>query len=254
MGDGGGQFSTQLQPLFEDTAGNHFHFWLAILSTILILFNKKCRQNRYLFTYLLVTISSFLLFCLIIKWQIWHSRLQLPFFILFCPIIGIAFADLLKPRISQYLILLVLLMAIPYVGLNDLRSFTGPRSIFTNDRTSLYFAARLPLKNDYLGVANLINQKECENIGIIQRPDSWEYPLWVAINQGSKKAVVMRNVNVDNPSNVAQNAAYRSFDPCAIVRMGLKPVPQLTVKNQTYIASKWTSKDSFDPTQIFFKE
>ncbi len=254
MGSGGGQFSTQLQPLFEDTAGNHFHFWLAILATILILLNKKCRQNRHLFTYLLVTISSFLLFCLIIKWQIWHSRLQLPFFILFCPMIGMVLADLFKPRISQYLILLVLLMAIPYLGLNDLRPFTGSRSIFTNDRVSLYFAAKSPLKKDYLGVANLISQQRCENIGIIQRPDSWEYPLWLLINQASQKTVVMRNVNVENPSIIAQNGAYRSFDPCAIVTMGLKPVPELTVKKQTYVASKWTSTDSFDPTRVFFKK
>ena len=248
------QFSTQLQPLFEDTAGNHFHFWLALLATILILFNKKYRQDRYLVNYLLATIFSFLLFCLIIKWQIWHSRLQLPFFILFCPIIGIVLADLLKPRISQYLILLVLLMAIPYLGFNDLRPVTGTRSIFTNDGISIYFAARLPLKKDYLGVANLIYDKKCENIGIIQRPDSWEYPLWVVINQVSKKVVVMRNVNVENPSNIAQNTEYKSFNPCAIVRMGLKPVPQLVVKNQTYIASKWQSTANFEPTQLFFKE
>lgn len=254
MGDGGGQFSTQLQPLFEDTAGNHFHFWLAILAIILILFNKKCRQNQYLFTYLLVIISAFLLFCTIIKWQIWHSRLHLPFFILFCPIMGMVLADLLKPRISQYLLLLIFLIAIPYLGLNDLRPLIGVKSIFTNDRVSLYFAARSPLKKDYLEVANLISQQRCENIGIIQRQDSWEYPLWILINQSAQKAVVMRNVNVENPSRIAEDAADRSFDPCAIVTMGLKRVPQLTVKNQTYIANQWTSTDFFDPTQVFFKQ
>ena len=191
---------------------------------------------------------------MLLKWQIWHSRLHLPFFILFCPIIGIVFSNLLKPRVSQYLILLVLLMAIPYLGLNDLRPVTGSRSIFANDRVSLYFAARFPLKKDYLGVASLIHQRGCENIGIIQRPDSWEYPLWVLINQASNKVVKIRNVNVENPSNQSQDDADRSFDPCAIVRMGLKPVQQLNVKNQTYIADKWQFTDSFEPTQVFFKE
>ncbi len=250
----GNQFSTQLPPLLEETAGNHFHFWFAILAIILIIANKKYKQNHYLVVYLLTTVSSFLLFCLIIKWQIFHSRLHLPFFVLFCPIIGIVFSTLLKPRVSQYLILLILLMAIPYLGLNDLRPFIGSRSIFTNDRVSLYFAARLPLKEDYLGVANLLHQQGCENIGIIQRPDSWEYPLWVLINKEAKKVVEIRNVNVDNPSDVAQNSAYKNFDPCAIVRMGLKPVTQLTVNNQTYINSQWQSTYGFDPTQVFFKE
>ncbi len=248
------QFSTQLPPLLEETAGNHFHFWFAILAIILIIVNKKYKQNHFLVIYLLTTISSFLLFCLIIKWQIFHSRLHLPFFVLFCPIIGITFSSLLKPRISQYLILLVLMMAIPYLGLNELRPFIGSRSIFTNDRISLYFAARIPLKEDYLGVANLLHQQRCENIGIIQRPDSWEYPLWVAINKEAKKVVEVRNVNVENPSNIAQNSEYQSFDPCAIIRMGLKTVPQLTVNNQTYINSKWQSTYGFDPTQVFFKE
>ncbi|NJL90369.1 MAG: glycosyltransferase family 39 protein [Coleofasciculaceae cyanobacterium SM2_1_6] len=187
MESGGGQFSTQLQPLFEDTAGNHFHFWFSILAIVFIIANNKCNKNSYLAVYLLTTVSSFLLFCLIIKWQIWHSRLHLPFFILFCPIIGIVFSTLLKPRVSQYLILLILIMTIPYLGLNDLRPFMGSRSIFTNDRISLYFAARIPLKEDYLGVASLLHQQKCENIGIIQRPDSWEYPLWVAINKEAKR-------------------------------------------------------------------
>jgi 4-amino-4-deoxy-L-arabinose transferase-like glycosyltransferase len=85
----GSDFNLQLVQTFEDTAGNPIHFWLFLLTVVVCLNSRNLKTNKALVSYLITILCSFLLFCLLIKWQMWHSRLHLPVFVLISPFIGI---------------------------------------------------------------------------------------------------------------------------------------------------------------------
>ncbi len=248
------EFTTLGVQVFEDIAGNSFHFWLALLAIIILFKSETLRKNKIFIAYLLATISSFLTFCILIKWQIWHSRLHLPVFVLMCPVIGIVLAQALNRKVSQYILIILLVAASPYLLINETRPIAATTNIFNTDRITQYFAARTDLQDDYINVVNLVNQNSCHEIGLIQRPDAWEYPLWVLLTEKSRQSIRVENVNVMNPSNViAQNSYYRSFQPCMLVSIGLPRVQQITVHNQIYDASEWRNKYVREPMQVFFK-
>ena len=244
-------FTTQSVQLFEDTAGNFFHFWLSVLVVIGVSRRVNLKNNYLLVTYCFVTILSFLIFCFLLKWQIWHSRLHLPFFVLICPVIGIFLSEALNRKASQYILILLIVMASPYVLLNETRSIAATTNIFNTDRITQYFSARLSLQSDYENVANVIHQKSCYDVGLIQRPDAWEYPLLVLSNQNSKKPIRFENVNVNNHSAIlTQDPYYQKFNPCLVVSIGLPFSQQVTVHDKTY-SSGWRNTDLLEVIQIF---
>ena len=248
------EFTTQSVQFFEDTAGNSFHFWLALLAIVLFFKDQRLRKNKILLGYCLATVFSFLSFCLLIKWQLWHSRLHLPIFVLMCPFIGIVLAQALKRSIAQFILIILLATASPYLLLNETRPIAAAANIFNTDRTAQYFAARSTLQADYISVADLVKQNRCDEIGLIQRPDAWEYPLWLLLTQTSQRPIRVENVNVTNPSKaIEQNAYYQDFHPCMLISIGLQSVQQLTVHQQSYGASKWQNADTSEPMQVFFK-
>ena len=166
---------------------------------------------------------------------------------------GIVLAQALNRRVAQYLLILFLVAASPYLLLNETRPIVAAANIFNTDRVTQYFAARSNLQADYVSVANLVNQSSCTEIGLIQRPDAWEYPLWVLLHQG-RRPIRLENVNVTNPSKaIGQSPYYRSFQPCMIVSIGMPLVQQINVDSQVYGASKWQNTNSVEPMQVFFK-
>ena len=248
------EFTTQSVQLFEDTAGNAFHFWLTLLAIGLFLNDRHLRKNKLLALYCAATIFSFLTFCLLIKWQIWHSRLHLPSFVLMCPFIGIVLAQALNRKIAQSMLILLLVVASPYLLLNETRPIATTTNIFNTDRTTQYFAARTNLQADYIDIAHLVKQKSCRDIGLIQQPDTWEYPLWILLAQQLQQPLRLENVNVTNPSSaIEQHSYYQKFQPCVIVSIGFSPLPQLNVHHQVYVANAWRNRDGLEPMQVFFK-
>lgn len=235
--------------IFEDTVGNPLQFWLIPVALILLITNKKLRRDRQLWFYSLAVLASFLMFSLLIKWQIWHSRLHLPFFVLLCPVLGIVFAAAVKEKIAQYVLILVILFSYPYLVHNELRPLVGDKSIFTTDRLSQYFSARFDVQQDYVEAAQIARENRCQNVGLISRPDAWEYPLWVLLNQ--QVSVRLEHINVQNQSNAAAtDKQYQAFQPCSVVSIGQPATDQIKVNAQVY-QSKWRSRNTQEMMQVF---
>jgi hypothetical protein len=71
-------FDLPMLGMTEDNAGNFLHFMLIIPALIFVYKSKNSTLNA-IATFGLV---AFFLFCFQIKWQIWHSRLHIPVFLL----------------------------------------------------------------------------------------------------------------------------------------------------------------------------
>lgn len=100
-------FDLPMFGLTEDNAGNFLHI-LLFIPAIRYSFKSK---NRNLIVLTLFAIISFLLFCFQVKWQIWHSRLHIPIFLVMSVPISIW---LKEQRFSKYIITLIGLSSLFY--------------------------------------------------------------------------------------------------------------------------------------------
>jgi 4-amino-4-deoxy-L-arabinose transferase-like glycosyltransferase len=248
----GGNFNFQvLIPTFEDTAGNPIHFWLSLLAAVICLSSRNLRKDRYLVSYLATVLCSFLLFCLLIKWQLWHSRLHLPFFVMISPFIGIVLSKQYPKNIANVIMIILIQTSLVYVLLNDFRPIVGEKNIFNTSRTEQYLRPIINDKNNYLNAAKFVAKTECKNIGLSL--SSMEYPWWVLL-KNDKQVLRIENMNVKNLSNVKSRAyPYSNFIPCAIISVGATQSENLTIKEGVYVKA-WQSASSIQNIQVFVKE
>jgi 4-amino-4-deoxy-L-arabinose transferase-like glycosyltransferase len=211
-------FST---PNSESTASNFIHFYLFNFSFCILLFKyfkkKLVTCNNLLFYYLLFVIFSIIIFAIYLKWQPWHSRLQLPLFISFVPVIYIALIDNFKNKLLNYIIFFLLTYSFVIVFINASRPFitfkyTYPISIF-DDRYKKYFATRPLRYKEYKFVSKIISDKKYKIIGIDFAIDSWEYPLFVPIYNNNMTPI---HLNVKNSSKIFKTKIDKQIPECIV--------------------------------------
>jgi 4-amino-4-deoxy-L-arabinose transferase-like glycosyltransferase len=239
-----------LVPTFEDTAGNPIHFGLLLLAAVVCLSSRNLRSNKYLVSYLTTILCSFLLFCLLIKWQMWHSRLHLPIFVLISPFIGIVFSKFYHKNLGNVIMIILLQTSLIYVLLNEFRPILGEQNIFNTNRIYQYLRPVRNDKNNYINAANFVTQTECKNIGLSL--SSMEYPWWILLNK-PHQALRIENINVKNISSVKNRFyPYNNFLPCAIISVDSAPSEEIYTAGNSYMRG-WYSEASGQKIQVFVR-
>ncbi|MBF0531694.1 MAG: glycosyltransferase family 39 protein [Candidatus Omnitrophica bacterium] len=205
----------------EDTAGNPAHL-LVGLAAILFLGFLPRRLYPAGPRYLLCLLTGFLLFCLTIKWQPWHSRFHLVFFALFSPLFGIVvsrFGETSNRLLTRALVWLaaglILFFSWPALLQNPTRSLfnTHKTSIFATPRSDQYFFMRPELRAGYKLAAQYVKQQSRKNIGLISGQESWEYPLWPLLDFGKN----LRIEHIRITDKLAQKYTLKNFSPDLII-------------------------------------
>jgi hypothetical protein len=250
---GGTYFSLlQIVPNFEDTAGNPIHFWLLMLALLLCLSRRNFIYNKYLIIYITTVLASFVLFCLMIKWQIWHSRLHLPIFVLCSPFIGITFSKLTPKKIINFLLILIIEFSLFYVFFNEFRPIAGEQNIFNTSRIEQHLRPVINQKDDYINAANFVKERGCQDIGLSL--PSMEYPWWVLLKNHNNQQARIEHVNVQNLSAIkSRSYPFSNFMPCAIISVGSSPSEKFTTKKGIYV-NAWQSVNSLQKIQVFIKQ
>src|SRR5262249_39313679 len=73
----------------EDLTGNPFHVVLIFVTLCPLLTAQIYRRDVRVIIPALALSSGFVLFCAVLKWQPWHTRLHLPLFVLWSPLTGL---------------------------------------------------------------------------------------------------------------------------------------------------------------------
>lgn len=217
----------------EDFAHNFLAAWLIIASLVIVIFSKLPVMARWFYR---LTVLSFLLFCALVSYQIYGSRLHIPFFLLMAPAIGIMYASF-SVLFQKLLISILLLNALPYALLSAAHPVLS---------TKWFFADIFPVINKYVGLkiepekqsnlmqkSVLFNSPEhilwgdqwpqiqsliaftdsvgARNIGFDFKEASYDYAYQYVLKAGKRH---FEHVLVQNPSKVLEK---KSFHPDLII-------------------------------------
>ncbi|MCL1467883.1 ArnT family glycosyltransferase [Argonema galeatum] len=197
----------------EDFVGNPVHLILGLIATGVLAIYTISRKERDLAKVLSLAsaiIVGFLLFCLLLKWQIWANRLLLPVFILGAPVTGYFMSSYLSKAMQRTLVCLLAVMAIfysltsvyhPLIPLpTSWTNVNQSESILVSERKNLYFRGNVKQMEEYTKFARQANQNKCSSVGLSLGKDGLEYPLWVIMESESLQPFKIKHINVKNQS------------------------------------------------------
>jgi len=228
----------------EDDAGNFVHLALILLSLFLLFLMREQMKSLKLGYYPFTLAFRFFLLCVFIKWTPWHARYHLPLFVLSSTFVAITFSHVLWQKITKLIIIILLLLALPFVFNNYSRPLIGKKNIFNSSRTELSFYIRPHLKAPYIGAINFLMDKGCKDIGLVidgdYAEDYWEYPFWSLLKEKHKQELFrLEHFDVKNFSSAKYHlSAFKNFSPCAIVSVHL---PEYS-PNEKYFTKAWAHR------------
>jgi len=228
------RFRVAGDPTDPDRAGNPLHLLLIVAAVGLIALRPTLRRSPGLVRYGLALAGGALLFCLVLKWQPWHSRLQLPLFVLAAPLVALALQGSGAVILGSTLLLGI--QAAPPLLHNRLAPLAGRHTVFNTPRINQYFQSfsRRPTARQqaYVAAAELIRGRACTEVGLMLDWDQWEHPLWVLLPGSLRGERRLEHVGVAN-SSARLARLPPDAPPCALVVGGDRADP-IEVEGRSY--------------------
>ncbi len=204
----------------EDYAGNLLHFLLIPASFILLAWRDRKGatdgeiKSSILFAIMLM--AGFLIFCELYKWQMWGSRVQLPLFVAWAPLAGVALDGDRFFRGRNLVIVILLLSGVGSLLANPSRPIlpdANGRSIFRTSRDEQLFANYPEVETGYLSIIAATKETGCRNVGLKIDSSQPEYPFWDLLSPDGKQ------VRIENiaPSSTLSSYLRKDFQPCVII-------------------------------------
>jgi hypothetical protein len=165
---------------------------------------------------MIAVLAGFFLFCVVFRWQPWHSRLHLPIFALAAPFVAVALTSLVERGSGHQLLVLALgLSSFPYLVMNEARPLVGSRNLLRQTRAETLFNNNPDLRDSYGWVTQFLLRSHCRNVGLNLGGDGWDYPLWTLLEEGSPERLRVRDIGVNNETGKLSPPVQ--FAPCAVV-------------------------------------
>jgi hypothetical protein len=226
----------------EGYAGNPLHFFLFVFASVVIFF-FSVGKTEFLKKYTFCIYFGFLIFCFLLKWQPWHSRLHTPLFALASVSIALGLAPFVEKR-WKLAVAGLFVSSLPWLFLNQTRSLItivpkGFYSILEVPRLAQYFIERPGLFEPYMNVIDEIRKSNCKSVGIKLIDDGWEYPLWVI---AKFKGVDVSFTHIDTPPDFAMLENKASDDICAYIAIEQQDSWRPTKGSLKSMKLMWASK------------
>jgi hypothetical protein len=202
-------------------------------------------------------VVAFLFFSLMLRWQTWGARFQLPLFVLSAALIGL-FLQARSPRTQSVAVAVLLVGVASYAFRNDIRSWI-PRPLHKavdvyRPRADLYFADdHLSSMPDKMTLVGLINRSSCQTLAfdsynpkpdaeLLESPESFfVYPLMAltGVDTGRRSAWYegVHNLSAKYAPSVAHPSA------CAVLCLSCAGVEERLAAYRSYPNAQTVGKD-----------
>lgn len=169
----------------EDYAQNFIHMPLMLLAVAVVLLLGGNDVRRYCCLW----VAAVAIFCLLIRWQPWITRLQISMFVLAAPIFGRLMEMINRRVITLVVVAILFIFAIRPSLYNMTRPLLPTLSIdvhgthildrsWNRNRNRLYFMTLPDLHDVYYKQVGFLASADINSVGVVIGGDSWEYPLW----------------------------------------------------------------------------
>jgi 4-amino-4-deoxy-L-arabinose transferase-like glycosyltransferase len=227
-------FAAASDPRDEVTAGNPIHLVLLLLAiTVSFLSTRRVGKGLPLFS--LGLIASFVLFCALLRWELSHARYVIPLFALGAALMGAVLPIYFPKPFTTAVAIVLIAAAMPFVLTNELRPLVSVHlapslfikkplygSIWIRSRTDLYFADRHEdLRDGYVAAANAVRNSGCNEIGLDNSLELYEYPVlaMLGVEDGTRRVCHM------GVYNSTAKYAIPHPPPCAVICFACARVP-----------------------------
>lgn len=165
-------------PEVECAAGSPAHMLLLLALPLLLALAGNSSRVRRTGTVALMglTAAGFFLFCLLLKWQVFHVRLVIGLTCLLVPVWALALTAPRLRRLMPVAVALLLLALLPSLDLAS-RPLLGPRSIFLHSRETLRTYGLESVMESQIPIANTVAEMNAQSVGLLTDWSSWDYGL-----------------------------------------------------------------------------
>lgn len=202
-------FEVPDSPSFEDCAPNPLHMVLftAALLFIAIQWIRQKKPPSGILIYILLLLLQVVVFSAYLKWQPWHSRNHIPFFVLSIPIVLYAY-NAIQSRIvipAKLIMSVLVFYALAMVLLNRTRPLINLKPltahITASDlRVKKYFVDRQKVETDFGSIIQSIDDSAYKRIGLILDWNEYEYPIFR--NAYTRHLLPVHILVSNNPSSI----------------------------------------------------
>lgn len=202
----------------DEGVSNPLHFLMIVLSLVMILGRGSLRKREGLLLHALCCVAGFFLFCGYLKWQPFHSRLHMPFFVLSAPFVAVALFDVKGGRLGMVgrasSLIALTGMAVPTLLYSCERPLLGEHSMLPRTRNERYFW--FPhRKEPFTNAQQFLRNRQLREVGFVGA--DWEYPMMVLLREDHPD-VRFLSVNVMDHSKMKyEQPRFREFRPDAII-------------------------------------
>jgi hypothetical protein len=197
-------------------AGNLVQFLLIVGVLPWLARPSGWREGQLVRWYALLLLVCSILFCLLLKWQPFHSRLHLPLFVLWSPVVGVALGR--HTRLLGIAAVLLVLWSWQFLVGHSLHPLTGPRSVFTTSRMEQQFWRQPETLRGFTMAAGVLASVDCREIGLLPAggTEMFDYPLRALLAEHDLDRVRIEHVNVTG-SSARLASRWPPFKPCALL-------------------------------------
>lgn len=229
-----GGFRVQAYSTHESLAGNPMHLVLGLILAGTLAWLGRGRRGSVLLLWVIAGIAAVVLHGGVIRWQPYGARLQLASLVWLAPAVGL----LVKRQIVQTAIVTALVVvAVPALTGNYLRSLIGERSVFLVPRGEQYYAERPGLELILERVATDLNEVGCRSIGLALGYDSPKHLLHRSVEQASP-GMRIAEVAVRSPA-ARWGPVDEDSERCALVLVD-REVDTVTLETDFGVQKSWS--------------
>jgi len=203
----------------DTETGNPYHSALILFAVVLVgLSPGRHRRPAVCAGLLLAGMADF---CFLLRWQPWHARYQLPFFVGFMPVVAATLACC-RPRWALKAAAAVVSgFAVVVIAKNQNRPILNPAYLAQSWTGKMLFGYGPLYQENLATLSDDIVKSGCTRVALKFNSDDAEYPLWSLLRE---RRFVGRigNVYVDNES---ARLAPEVADPSVLITMTGRALP-----------------------------